>query len=104
MRRCVRRAAGIVVEALEARSLMSGVPLAVDPVTAFGGTQLKITGTPGSDQITVTETPGGLLVTNSGGWSTTAPGSFQSILIDAGSGNDSVVIDPSVTTDCVLYG
>jgi hypothetical protein len=104
MRLCVRRAAGVVVESLEGRSLMSGVPLTIDLVAISGGSQLKITGTPGNDQITLKQAPGGLLVANAGGWSTTVTGVFTNIVIDAGAGNDSVVVDPSVTTDCVLYG
>jgi len=104
MRLCVRRAAGAVVESLEGRSMLSGVPLAIDLVATFGGTQLQITGTPGNDQITVAQTPDGLLVTNTGGWNTTVAGTFQNILVNAGGGNDSVMVDASVTTGCILYG
>jgi len=100
----VCRAAGAVVESLENRTLLSGVPLAVSRQEVFGGTQLKIVGTPGNDQITVRQVGDAVVVGNTGGWTATYAGNFNSILIDAGAGNDSVVVDPSVTTDCVIYG
>lgn len=100
----VRKAAAAVVESLEARALLSAVPLTIAQTPVWDGTQLRIIGTPANDQITVTQTSDGLVIGNSGGWSTTVAGAFANILIDAGAGNDSVVVDPSVTTDCIIYG
>lgn len=99
-----QRAAAAVVEFLEARAMLSAVPLTVIQATGWDGTQLRINGTPGNDQITVKQTAGALLVGNTGGWTTTVAGTFVNIVIDGGGGNDSVVVDPSVTTDCILYG
>lgn len=104
MRSCLRRTASAVVEGLESRMLLSGVPLAIETVDVVGGTQLKITGTSGNDQITLRQAADGLVVANTGGWSDTVPGNFKSILVNGGAGNDSIVVNPSVTTDCILYG
>ena len=101
--RCVGNAARAAVESLESRTLLSGGPLTVSQVSLAGGVQLRLGGTPGADQITIQQTPAGLLATN-GAWSQTIAGTFQSILIDGGAGNDSIVVDPSVRTDCILYG
>jgi Ca2+-binding RTX toxin-like protein len=71
---------------------------------ADGSTQLEIFNGLRKGAITVRQTPAGLVVGNTGGWSQTVPGSFSSILIYAGAGHDSVTVDPSVTTDCIIHG
>lgn len=100
----MRRATDTVVELLEARTLLSAVPLTITEASVWDGTELKISGTAGNDQITVSQTSNGLLLGNTGGWSTCVGGTFANIVIDAGAGNDSVIVDPSVTTDCIIYG
>ena len=45
------RVAGAVVESLESRILLSGVPLAMSQQAVYDGLQLKIVGTPGNDSI-----------------------------------------------------
>lgn len=92
------------VETLEGRTLLSGVPLGVSTAVVDGGTQLRIAGTAGNDQITVTQTPGGLIVGNTGGWSKTIAQTIKSIWIDAAAGNDSVTLDASVTQNATLFG
>jgi hypothetical protein len=92
------------VEGLEGRTLLSGVPLSVSQVAVDGGMQLRIAGTSGSDQITVTNTAGGLIIGNSGGWSQTIANAIKSLWIDAGAGNDSIVLDPSVTQNATIFG
>jgi len=99
----VWKTARAVVEALEPRALCSASALSITEAHVFGGTQLRIEGTPGNDNIAVAQTDAGLLVSN-GGWSQAVPGRFQSILIDGGAGNDAIRVDPSVQTDCILYG
>jgi hypothetical protein len=90
-------------ESLEGRTLMSGNPLTLSAASYLDGKQLRITGTAGDDQITVRRTTAGLLVSN-GAWSATARGSFKSIRISAGAGNDSVAIASDIRRDAILYG
>ena len=93
-----------VVEPLEGRRLMTAVPLAISETSMFGQTELRISSLYGNDHITVKQTSAGLLIGNTGGWSTSVPPSFQQILIRGGRGTDSIIVDPSVQTDCTLYG
>ena len=65
-----------VVEALEVRSMMSASPLTISEASYAGGTQLRIIGTAGDDQITVSLNETGLKITN-GDWSTTAAGNSR---------------------------
>jgi len=102
----VRRSGSIAlaaIEALEARQLLSGGPLGISTVAGVSGPQLRITCTPGNDQIVVRQTSGGLVVSN-GGWSQTFTKNFESLSIDAGNGNDSVAIDASVNIPATLFG
>ena len=92
-----------VVEVMEGRTLLSGGPLSINQVPVMGGTQLQVQGTPGDDQITITQMAAGLTVSN-GDWSQVVSGTFSSIRVDGGVGNDSIAIDPSVHTDCILFG
>jgi len=93
-----------VVESLEARALLSGTALDVTQATAAFGTELRIAGTAGNDQITVTQTADGLVVSNGTGWSATYGGTYGSLRIDGGAGNDTILVDSSVTVDATLFG
>ena len=93
------------VESLEARTLFAAIPLTVSQaLQADGTTQLQIVGNQKKDAITVVQSATGVTIGNSGGWSQTVVGTFSSILIYAGAGHDSVTVDPSVTTDCIIHG
>lgn len=92
------------VEDLEARVLMAAQPLGVAEVAQANGLQLRITGTGGADQITVLQSASGLVVSSGSGWSQTFSNTYRSLLIDGGSGNDVITLDPSVIVDAVLKG
>ena len=100
----LRRASAAVIEQLEARRMLSAVPLGVSQVPTSLGMQLRVSGTPGNDQIAVKQSGGSVVVSSATGWSASFAGTFSSILIDGGAGNDSIIIDPSVTTSCTLFG
>ncbi|HWE03126.1 MAG TPA: C2 family cysteine protease [Tepidisphaeraceae bacterium] len=91
-----------VIETLETRTLMSAA-LGISQMPFEGGTQLRITGTTGNDQITVKQTASGLTVAN-GTWTKTVAGSFNSLWINGQAGNNSVIIDPSVTINATVFG
>src|ERR1700722_19819033 len=99
----------VSLEALESRQMMTAVHAAPIPLTitqdaaSTGGTELVINGSTGNDQITVVQTSKGLVIGNTGGWSTTITGVFKDIKVITNSGNDSVTIDKSVKTNCLLY-
>jgi hypothetical protein len=93
-----------VIETLESRELLSGTPLTISETSGFNGLQLNITGTAGNDSITVKQTTAGLVIGNTGGWTTTVAGTFNSILIKSGNGNDSVIVDASVKTNTTIEG
>ncbi|HVT88351.1 MAG TPA: C2 family cysteine protease [Tepidisphaeraceae bacterium] len=88
------------LESLESRTLMAAVPLNVVSL----GTQLKIIGTAGNDQISIKYSGSNLLITNTGGWSTTVAGTFKTIVVDGGAGNDAIGLDATITQNAVLYG
>src|SRR3954447_329127 len=92
-----------VVEALEVRSMMSASPLTISEASYAGGTQLRIIGTAGDDQITVSLNDNGLTISN-GDWNTTAAGNYKSLLINAAAGNDSVAVAADVTVNAIIYG
>src|SRR4051812_45891801 len=93
------------LESLEGRTLLSGTPLIISQVSYHGGLQLKITGTDGDDRIGVTRNAdGSLTVTNTGGWTTTRSGTYDSILVNGRPGNDLININSSVKLDTILYG
>ena len=93
-----------VVEVLESREMLSGTPLTISQTSVYTGSQLQIIGTNAADKITVKQTTAGLVIGNSGGWTTTVTGNFNSILIKSGNGNDSVVVDASVHTNTTIVG
>jgi hypothetical protein len=92
------------MEHLESHLLMSATPLAVSELPVSGGTQLHITGTSGNDQITVRQTSTGLVIGNTGGWTKTVTDPIKNIWINGGAGNNSIVLDASVTKDATLFG
>src|SRR3954466_2171161 len=99
-----RNLQNVVVEALEVRSMMSASPLTISEASYAGGTQLRIIGTAGDDQITVSlNNDGGLTIAN-GDWNTTAAGNYKSLLINAAAGNDSVAVAADVTVNAIIYG
>jgi hypothetical protein len=95
-----------VIENLETRTLMSATPLGISEVPFnLGGTQLRITGTSGNDQITVKQTSAGLVIGNTGGWTTTVNDTnITSLWINGQAGNNSVVLDASVTINAMVFG
>jgi hypothetical protein len=95
---------GVRFENLEARALLSGTPLGVEKVSYLGGTQLRITGTAAADAITVSRTSTGVLLGNTGGWTRKISGTFNSIVIDGGSGSDSITLGATVKTPAVVHG
>src|SRR4051794_25442446 len=93
-----------VVETLEARALMSGTPLDVTQATVTFGKELRVAGTTGNDQITVTQTDAGIVIATGTGWTATYPGPYASLRIDGGAGNDTIVLDATVMVDATLFG
>src|SRR4051812_2453200 len=98
-----RRAPVNLLESLEPRQLLAASPLSIAQVPYSGGTQLSITGSSKSDDIRVAPVSGGFRVSN-GAWSNDILGTFNSISVRAGRGNDRVTIDPSITTPAFLFG
>jgi hypothetical protein len=88
-----------LIEKLEGRTLMSGSPLSVSEA----GTQLRIIGTNGNDQITVTESANGLVIGNAG-WTKTVTAKVSSLYINGEAGNNSIVLDASVTINATIVG
>src|SRR4051812_22172695 len=87
-----------LVESLEPRALCAAAPLpwplALNQVSQADGTvQLQIIASQRRNAISVTTTPGGLVVSNAGVWTRVVQGSFSSILIYAGAGQDSALVD-----------
>src|SRR5580765_317388 len=95
-----------VFEALEARQLLTTTvspALGITQVAYSGGTQLQIAGTTRGDNVNVSPIAGGFKVSN-WAWSQDVLGTFNSIVIKTGRGNDKITIDPSITTPAFLYG
>jgi hypothetical protein len=99
----VANANGSVVEVLEGRMMMSASPLAISQVAVGNQVELRIVGAGKNNHITLKQTDGGLVAGNNG-VTQTILGQFADIKIFGGAGNDSIVVDPSVTTNCFLYG
>lgn len=91
-------------ERLEPRTLLSAAPLAISQTTIGGQLALVVTGTPGPDQIDIRQDQNNLLIDNGAGWSVSLPNQFQEIIVHGGAGNDRITVDPSVKTNCALYG
>jgi Ca2+-binding RTX toxin-like protein len=95
--------AAVLIEPLECRALMSGSPLSISETSYLGGTLLRVTGTSADDAIVVSLVPGGLKIGN-GEWSATKLGTYKSLLINAGSGNDAVTDAAELTVNSSLFG
>ena len=91
------------IEFLETRRLMSGSPLTFSEVAYLGGTQLRVQGSDTADTINVSLVSGGLKFEN-GSWSATKSGTYNSLLINAGAGNDSIALAAAVTVNSILFG
>jgi hypothetical protein len=85
----------------------STTPVPVVPSAALGLSQsggvLTITGTTGNDQITVLQS-GNVFTIKNGSWSTTVTGTFSQIVVKGNGGNDTIVVDDSVTESATIYG
>src|SRR5580700_2330446 len=99
-----RRSHRAVMEHLESHLLMSAVPLGISEAPVTGGTELRITGTSGNDQITVRQTSAGLIIGNTGGWTKTVTDPVKILWINGGAGNNSIILDSSVTTNATVFG
>lgn len=85
-----------------AQTLMNG-PLGISQIAANGGMELLVTGTTGSDQVAIAQS-GTTYTVRNGAWSKTVTGLFKTLVVQGNGGNDSITLDPTVTTDAVLYG
>ncbi len=94
----------ISFQPLERRTLFAGVPLYVTETTTDFGRELAIDGSRGDDRISVVATDAGLVIANKGGWSAVVPDHFALLRVNAARGNDTVIIDGSVTTDAIVHG
>ncbi|HEY7087232.1 MAG TPA: C2 family cysteine protease [Tepidisphaeraceae bacterium] len=92
------------IQPLESRLLMAVTPLTVATATTALGVELRITGTTASDNISVTRTTAGLVISNTTGWSTTWTGTFTSIRMSGLDGNDKMSISSTVWAPVVMYG
>ena len=100
-----RQQKNVAFENLETRTLMSGtVALTISEVAVNGGVELQITGSAKNDNITVTKTNAGLVISNNGNWSRTRSGNYRDIKIDGAAGNDKITVDANVFTSNVIYG
>jgi hypothetical protein len=92
-------------EMLERRALLAGSPLGVAEISFLDGTQLRLTGTPAADTITVSrDEAGALLVTTGDGWSQAFSGVYKALLVDGDAGADTITLDASLDLDAILYG
>jgi hypothetical protein len=95
----------ISLENLETRTMMSrAVPLGIHDVAVTGGLELQITGTSKNDNITITQTSGGLLIKSYNNWSRVRTGNYVDIRVDGGAGSDKITVNANVFTATVLYG
>src|SRR4051812_14030836 len=96
-----------MIEALEGRTMCAGhalkaaAPIALNVTT--NGSDLVINGSAAADQITVTKTDAGLMIGNTGGWTTTVSGNYNNIRIYGNAGNDTITVDASVTNNTKIY-
>src|SRR5688500_9000001 len=96
--------ADIRLQPLERRTLFAGVPLYLTETTTDAGPVLAIAGSRGDDRSSVVATDAGLVIANKGGWYTVLPDHCALLRINAARGNDTVIVDGSVTTDAVVHG
>jgi hypothetical protein len=91
------------IETLETRRLLSGSALTFSEVAYLGGTQIRVQGSDTADNITVSLVAGGLKFAN-GSWSETKTGTYKSLMINAGAGNDSISLAAEMTVNAILFG
>jgi hypothetical protein len=93
-----------VAELLESRTFLSVSGLTV---TEFelpgGGVQLRVQANVSNNRISIQQTPQGMVVSNNGS-SQTFQGVFQSLVVHGAAGNNTILIDSSVTIDATVYG
>jgi hypothetical protein len=102
--KCQSRKNELGLQSLENRVMMSSTPMGVATVATPMGNELVITGTSKNDAITITRSGSGILIANSTGWSTLWTKSIVDIRVNAGAGNDSVLVNSKVSTPLALYG
>ena len=70
-----------------------------------GGVELRVAGTAGDDAISLSTDASGVVVRDDVvGAAMTFTGSYRSVRVDAGDGNDVVLLDPSLTRSAALHG
>jgi hypothetical protein len=94
----------IQFDSLERRQLMAANPLTVATATYNNGTQLRVTGTSIADQISIKKSGAGYVISNGSEWSQTVIGTYNSIRVIAGNGNDKVTISGGISLPTQLYG
>jgi len=94
----------ISFDSLERRELMAANPLNVSSVSYNGGSQLRIIGTSMDDQISIRKSGAGYLIANGTEWSKLMSGSFNSIRVNAGSGNDKITLSGAINLPSQLHG
>lgn len=94
----------ISFDSLEARQLMASNPLTITSASYNSGTQLRVIGTSLDDQISIKKTDTGYLIANGSEWSQIITGSFTSIRVNAGEGNDKITISGGINLPTQLYG
>src|SRR5947209_6496931 len=72
-------------------------------VVTTNGLTLNIAGTTANEQIVVTQSGSTFTISN-GAWNTQVTGSFTQIVVQGNGGNDSIVMDSTVTIPATLYG
>jgi hypothetical protein len=92
------------IDALEPRRLMAIVPLATSAIAYGDGQQLKIVGTAANDNITLSYDGAAYNLTTASGFAKSFTGTFNSVRVFGGNGNDTIVIDSSVTVPAFLHG
>ena len=91
----------VAFESLEGRQMMSAVAFTAATQVLETGAELSITTTAANDRLTLTQTAAGLSVSDNG-TTEVFSGDFATILVNASAGNDSVTVDASVQTNCIL--
>lgn len=91
-------------QSLESRTHMTAVPLSVTTMGTALGTELRITGTPGNDTITLKQSGSTLNISTSTGWTQSFNGIYADVRIDGGAGNDLITINKTVSDNVIVLG
>src|SRR5690348_3455600 len=95
----------VAFESLESRQMMSAaVALTIHEVVTSSGLELQITGSAKNDNILVTKTSQGFVISNNGNWSRVRSGQYSDIRIDGGAGSDKITVDANVFEANLIYG